>query len=162
MANNYLEFSEALEIKTEEEEKWLMKYSEPIENIEELIDEDGEIDEDLAEKYYEDLDYEDEIRDWGSFCVAMEGTFEDKNREAWIYSEEYGDPYQVACLVKALFKKFGREDWWQLSWAEYCSKPRVGEFGGGAFVVTKDEIRWLNMGDWVADTIKELENEKNS
>lgn len=161
MANNYLEFSEILEIKTEEEEKWFRKHSEPIEDLEELIDEDGELDEELADKYYADLEYDDNLRDWGSFCVEMEGTFEDNNRRAWIHTEEYGDPYQVACLVKAFFKKFGREEWWVLPWAEYCSKPRVGEFGGGACVVTKDEIKWLNMGDWVVDTVKELEDEKN-
>ena len=31
-----------------------------------------------------------------------------------------------------------------MTYATTCSKPRVGEFGGGVIVVTADEIEWLD------------------
>ena len=36
-----------------------------------------------------------------------------------------------------------------LTYATTCSKPRVGEFGGGAVFVTAHEIKWQNAYDFV-------------
>jgi hypothetical protein len=30
-----------------------------------------------------------------------------------------------------------------------CSKMRSGEFGGFAFVITRDEIRWMSTWEWI-------------
>ena len=40
---------------------------------------------------------------------------------------------------------------WSLTYATTCSKPRLGEFGGGAVFVTADNIRWNNSYDFVAE-----------
>ena len=38
-----------------------------------------------------------------------------------------------------------------MTYARTCSKPRVGEFGGGAVFVTADEVKWENAYDFVEE-----------
>ena len=74
------------------------------------------------------------------FCLDFEGT--GKDRHAWIYAEESGDPARLAHLVQKFLKQFRPDQCWSLTYATTCSKPRIGEFGGGAVFVTADAIRW--------------------
>ena len=60
-----------------------------------------------------------------------------------------GNPDNVAWLVQKFLKKFRPDQCWSLTYAATCSKPRVGEFGGGAVFVTADEIKWQNAYDFV-------------
>lgn len=46
-----------------------------------------------------------------------------------------------------------------VEWAETCSRPRSGEFGGGAAIVTKEGIETLNTFDWIE---RQLQARKNS
>jgi hypothetical protein len=47
-------------------------------------------------------------------------------------------------LVTKFLKEFRPDQCWSLTYATTCSKPRVGEFGGGAVFVTADAISWQN------------------
>jgi hypothetical protein len=70
-------------------------------------------------------------------------------RHLWLYADEYGNPENVAHLVQKFLKMFRPDQCWSLTYATSCSKPRVSEFGGGAVFVTADEIRWQNAYEFV-------------
>jgi len=54
-----------------------------------------------------------------------------------IYDEESIDPNHVEFLIKELVEQFNLPGKHLCSWAYTCSKLRINEFGGGAFVVQK-------------------------
>jgi hypothetical protein len=55
----------------------------------------------------------------------------------WIHEDESLDLDQVEALIKRLQEALNDEKHFVMSWAGTCSKPRIGEFGGGAFAVKK-------------------------
>ena len=50
--------------------------------------------------------------------------------------------------MQALIKKFMPTYVFTLTCAATCSKPRIGEFGGGWIVVSRDEIHYGNT--WIS------------
>jgi hypothetical protein len=52
-----------------------------------------------------------------------------------ICSEDSFDPDELAQTLRAHWRKWKRQDVIAITWADTCSKPRAGEFGGGAIVV---------------------------
>jgi len=73
----------------------------------------------------------------------------EKNTEGrtgvWFYSERYANPEHVEHLAKAIIETLKLTKPFYCSWAYTCSKPRIDEFGGGAFCVRlgKKTI-WVN------------------
>jgi len=116
----------------------------------------------------EALDYlEDSI---SSTIEAETGTIDylygiDAKRESptklWIFSEEGGNIELLASLIHETLNKFNVLGCISISWADYCSKLRPEEFGGGAVVITKDEIKWLSTVKWVTETEKQMNNLPN-
>ena len=104
---------------------------------------------------YEDLDDDADIPGFG---VEFHGT--DKDRHAWLSAEEGGDPSRVAHLVQSFVKKFRPDQSWSLTYANTCSKLRIGEFGGGAVFVTADDIHWNNSYDFVEEQRKAFERQR--
>lgn len=51
-------------------------------------------------------------------------------------------------------------DWWTLSYAASCSKPSVGEFGGGTVFVTANEIQYFAEDDFLEKARKAFEQAK--
>jgi hypothetical protein len=68
----------------------------------------------------------------------------DQDRSLWLQSSDWGNVYQIAHLMQKFLKAFRPRESWALTYATTCSKPRLGEFGGGAMFVTADRIRWHN------------------
>jgi hypothetical protein len=62
----------------------------------------------------------------------------------WVYTEESAYIEHVAIVVQAFIKKFRPKFVFKLTWCESCDKPRIGEFGGGWLVVSKDEVIYGN------------------
>ncbi len=64
----------------------------------------------------------------------------------WIYIEEGGDLDSLAYFVQLYLQNFATEpdQYWTGTWATICSKPRIGEFGGGGLFVTAAEIKMQN------------------
>lgn len=155
IANNYIQFSEMIEMCTPEERTWL-------EGIPDRGDfeDNPDIEEDWEKHFGAALiDYGLDIADvndtldyFPSFDFKLES-----DGGWWIYAEESGDVCHVGCVVQAFIKKFRPDFIFKLTWADYCSKLRLGEFSGGCLVVSKDEIVFrsaYSMADEIAEALR--------
>jgi hypothetical protein len=167
MADNYLQFSETLDNLTKPEADWLAGQLECIAVTNEKTYPLDELPDDVAQ---EDLTYRGprfladgkQIDRWGGepdFCWCFRDKQEHfrRGRHLWLYSEGYGSIDQVVCLVRKFLKRFRPNDVWTLTYAATCSKPRVGEFGGGAVIVTAKRVTWHDSGAIAAKAVKRLE-----
>lgn len=161
MADNYLQFSEVLANLTAPEEAWLKEQLQPIRVFGDKEYPEDAVPTDLADTEADWTgvrflrDNGDCDPDWDA--LGFEYNFHDDHdsggwgRHLWVYAEESGNPDNVAWLVQKFLKKFRPDQCWSLTYAATCSKPRVGEFGGGAVFVTADEIKWQNAYDFVEE-----------
>lgn len=76
----------------------------------------------------------------------------------WFHTHESANPEQVETIAKALVEELGIEEPFYCSWAYTCSKPRIDEFGGGAFVVKRGmETHWVDAMSAVHEFIHDEE-----
>jgi hypothetical protein len=83
------------------------------------------------------------------FCATVE------DNGVW-FSDDGGsiNPEHLERAVFALVDEMNLEGVFVCSWAYICSKPRVDEFGGGAFAVAKgQETVWI---DAVTEAVKQM------
>jgi hypothetical protein len=73
-----------------------------------------------------------------------------------ITSEEDGNISVVATILQETLKKFNLKGACYIEFAHTCDKPRTGEFGGGAVVITKDKQHWLNTSYWIEEKLLEI------
>ena len=161
MADNYLQFSEVLANLTGPEEAWLEEQLQPI-----RVFGDKEYPEDAVPAELADTETDwsgirflrdnlDHDPDWD--VLGFDYYFHDDNdpggwgRHLWLYAEESGNADYVAWLVHKFLKYFRPDQCWSLTYAATCSKPRVGEFGGGALFVTAAEIKWQNAYSFIEE-----------
>lgn len=156
MANNYVQFCEELSLKSAEERAWFEHATREVGDEIYGLDSDAE---DGAEKerspeeeeadvaqqqeryakilkeepWREDDDYE--------LCCNFSISMPLDGSSALFDCDESGDPEAVATLIHAFFKKFRPDGYFKIGWATTCSKSRPGEFGGGTYVVTAQEVR---------------------
>ena len=76
--------------------------------------------------------------------------------DVWVYSEDSGDLEALADVVATFQVEFDITEPWTLTWAGTCSKPRLGNFGGGGVVVYKGKAHWMNTWDWCAAEVLRL------
>jgi hypothetical protein len=156
MADHYLEFSETLDNLTAEETAWLDEQLQPIVvyGDREFAEDDPAIDTLPAS----DPDYSGPrfLRDNPDFDCRydvrdFEFAFQDEEdaRSLWLYADTHGNPEHVAWLVRKFLKRFRPDQCWSLTYANTCSKPRVGEFSGGAVFITAAEIECRNAGEFI-------------
>lgn len=132
MANNYVLFSEGLRV-TAKDVAWIKAEIDKFENA--PTDEDS-----------------DEYRGFLGLCeeyevepdIGLEFQVEYYNKQVIFYSEEGGNWYHVAKLVQNLFRAHYPDAAFTIGWAETCSRPRPGEFGGGGAVVTAEKIEAMS------------------
>jgi hypothetical protein len=131
VADYYTGFSEVIQNLTDEEKEW-------VEGIPTMCGCDDDI-KALAKalEEYNIVSDAESLDNFPQFTSQI-----DHNGSWWIstWDEEGANLDHVAWLVQAFIKKFRPDFVFKLTWAEYCSKPRVGEFGGGWLVVSKDKI----------------------
>ncbi len=151
MANNYLQFSLSVPLKTKAELSWAAK---TLAAITRLFDSPGELDEKRA-RALGPLGRRiiDERWDYLDFQWSIEPTRDDADGVGalWLYAEESGNPDQVAVVLEAFLKKFRLTGVITFSWAYTCSKLRVNEFGGGAAVVIATGTKFLDSQSWAED-----------
>jgi hypothetical protein len=159
VANNYLNFSEVLPRLTAEEEQWLEHQLEVVSVFGDREFAEGEDIPDDVEgeewngcRAYRDMpDYDADYGDGPGFEYAFETDSDSDGwgRHLWVYAEEGACLDRLSHLIKKFLKQFRPDQCWSLTYATSCSKPRVGEFGGGALFVTADEILWQNAYDFI-------------
>jgi hypothetical protein len=66
---------------------------------------------------------------------------------AYLYAEDNCDLDRVVAFVQAFLKTHRPDSSIGFEWAETCSKPRPGEFGGGAILVTATTDEWMSTGE---------------
>jgi hypothetical protein len=158
MANVYSQWSEIFEFKTKE----AADLFEALSTICCKLD-NGELDEpNLDGSDTEDLDEEDmnlvviwqgldqkyrkmllEDFQQGMFECDREGTC-----KFWVYADEYGNLDGLgSCAHVALAVTEDTETIFTITWAEYCDKLRVGEFGGGWMVIHAGGVEYGNAHD---------------
>jgi hypothetical protein len=133
MADNYLQFSERLDLATSKEVDWLRGQ----------LEEEPETGRPQFLLDYPDPEEADSCGFEYEFCE------DPGDLHLWIYTEESGTVEHVAHLVQKFLKRFQPDQCWSLTYATTCSKPRAGEFGGGAVFVTADAIRWQDAYEFV-------------
>ena len=135
MSDNYVQFSEALKLKRGDE-KWLKKFLERF---------DGPFPEDYAavesDIPWDELDMEP--GDTLGFSHDLSA------KEFWIYSDEHGNIDHVAHVIQAYLKARAPKQYFSLSYAATCSRPQLGEFGGGAIFVTARKVKYFSSGDFL-------------
>jgi len=171
MADNFLLFSEVVPNLTAEEEDWLKSQLGYI-----AVNGDTEITvEDRDDEAAQDAQWVGirGLRDCDDYDPAWDDlgfqyAFDDDDRKSaewgrhlWIYAEDHGDVGRVAHIIRKFLKQFRPEQCWSLTYATSCSKPRVGEFGGGAVFVTANEIQWQNADDFVQQQRAAFETRKD-
>jgi hypothetical protein len=87
----------------------------------------------------------DAIEDWRFETVADDsGT----KRGLWLHSS-YGGVDAVCAFIQHLLQKFNPQGRVTFEWSHDCSKPRVDAYGGGAAVITAQEIKTMSTADWL-------------
>ncbi|SNS94327.1 hypothetical protein [Sphingopyxis indica] len=74
----------------------------------------------------------------------------------WIRDDVTGDPEHVIQFVKRCASAFGLTGRWGFQYANTCSRPRVGAFGGGAHVLdlaTGKTVAWTYTGGWLDEVL---------
>lgn len=101
---------------------------------------------------YETLREQVEDEDGGGVGFLLEAQPEDGGVWLWIYDDVNGDPDHVAAFVQRLAEELKLTGLWGFGWANSCSRPRVGAFGGGAYVIdlaTGETSAWVSTNQWL-------------
>lgn len=135
MANNYTQFSEVLTDLTVEEYAWLVRViTAEVDTLE---------DADLKRLAKEMGIREEELQwQWPPFSYE----FRDEGSTLWYYAGESFEPEMLGVFLVAFMKHNKRKGRIAVTWAETCSNPRIGEFGGGTLVATAHG--WNSVHTW--------------
>lgn len=135
MSNNYTQFAAIIDDVTQEEAAWASKV------LEEPREDDLSPEASLYRKITADAG--------GSLGFTMEAAGFGEHVSIVLSAEDCGDVEQVATFAQEFLRKFRPGGHFGLEWAETCSRPCVGEFGGGAVFVTETDMVWLRTGAWL-------------
>jgi hypothetical protein len=146
MANNYTHFSFAFKINSPAEAEYLETVLQSADSYDE-----GGTAKDIADDVFEDFE---EYQCLGFDCNIECGA---DGGEVWIHDDGgEGNVDYVVQFLQAYMLKFKITKPIAFEFAVTCDMPRVGEFGGGAVVVTAHDDKWINTAQWIRETIKEM------
>lgn len=148
MADNYLQFSMIVPLRSVAEQDWCRESLAALDRF--LAGErtgPQRFASDLAAVVMEGLrnDWSHQGFEW---TITPTPNKADQVTELWLHADEAGEPGQVAAFLRAYLAKFNPTGSLWFSWAYTCSKMRVNEFGGGAVVVTATKVTFLDVQDW--------------
>jgi hypothetical protein len=129
MADNYALFSFAIKKLTPKETDWLK-------NLMALDFEDERQRKEIEETLGIPMAIQSSIEYWPDFSYSLS----DLDKALWVYTEDSGNAWNAALLVRAFLAKFRPRDIRQFGVAYTCSKPRLDEFAGETYVVTDRNI----------------------
>ena len=157
MADNYMQFSEQISGLTPEAAEWVETVlgfeSENFEDEDQaraaLADLLGRKTEDLVDI---DMDY------WPCFDWTVDGA---EKSSLWLRDNgEHFNTDDVMLFVQSLITKWMPAYIFSMTWAGTCSKQRIGEFGGGWIVVTRDEVDYEDSWSGAAAKEKEIKDRR--
>ena len=140
MADNYYQFSCALDGLSAKEVVWLKKvlcYS----MMEAATQEHS------WTRLKKELGLQAADFDHWEFYPDFEWQFEpdgSNKTRLWISSGDSGNLEQVALVTQRFMKKFDKDGVIKFTAAYTCSKMRIDEFGGDAVLITKHDCYWLS------------------
>ena len=94
-------------------------------------------------------DLREVIEDWRFEAQASPSPDEGS---LWL-SSEYGGVDAVCAFVQHLLRKFDPQGRVSFEWSNNCSKPRVDAQWGGAALITAQEIKTVNTGQWLREQV---------
>jgi hypothetical protein len=153
MSNDYVQFSFAFPLHNKEElDWWANALTFSMEDMEE-IDRD-EAPETSYSKVFREVT-----------CEDLEWNFEHDIVENSIlfFSQDYGDPYQIARLIHAFYKDLrpDTQEIFYISWAEVNDALKTDCYGGGVYAVSTKGIgmcEYEQQCDYARMDIQSLEN----
>lgn len=160
MADYYTSWSFALEV-SQEELEWVKKVFEQLEKMTDTAD-DGARDvlrDEIETKFgviVGDV-FEDDGHDFIPFDYSWNDTDE---RSIWFHGD-CGGQVGAAEIVRAFLQQWRPTASTNITWAETCSKPRPGDFAGGAIFITATSKTFFHTADWLKQMHEEFERSKN-
>ncbi len=123
MANNYVQFSVLLDVRSAA-------------NVERAME--------IAEKHC--------AEDGLSFDIGRQSQFDPASTAVWIYAEEAGNVDSVVRYAVKVGKALNLSGVWGMTYAETCSKPALGVFGGGAVRINlrTGKIKAVHSHEWLS------------
>lgn len=169
MADNYSQFSEIFEFKTQEAAELFCA----LQQICSLLYLDDLSLAELGGADFDELDseWQEYVTLWQGLTLDQQtallkdfdhGTFDCEPEEkeptkVWVYADEYGNIDGLARAAQVALQATGDTDSvFTLTWSATCSKPRVGEFGGGWIVINHEGCEFGNAWDAAAKAAKEI------
>lgn len=163
MADNFLQFSLSLPLKTIAERAWcnttMAAFADLIRG--DLRGEGDRGPDEVKRKLARDLGQLGQralAEEWD--CFDFEWSIQpvsprnpDQVGALWIYADVSGSPDQVAAFLQMYLQKFDPRGALWFSWAYTCSKMRANEFGGGAVVVTASGSTFIDVQDWAQEQV---------
>jgi len=125
MANNYTQFSMGITFE-KKARKWLEKQ--------------------LTYKTSEE--YEQKVWDNGENDWNIDHRLDDDY--LYLSSDQAPDLEGLIEFLQEYLQKFDPQGFISVTWADFCSKLRVDEFGGGAAAITAKEVKYCNVYEFVA------------
>ncbi|MBM4224647.1 MAG: hypothetical protein FJ167_07615 [Gammaproteobacteria bacterium] len=96
-------------------------------------------------------DYPAELRehheDW---CFEVEADVVENQPGIWLHSSNGGID-AVCAFLQHLLQRFKLKEAVTFEWSHDCSKPRTDAYGGGAAVITANEIKTMSTSHWLQD-----------
>jgi len=135
MANNYLQFSTAINELTDDEMGWWKT------KIVEVDNWDCELD---------------------NGPLGIQFSLNEQRKEVWFCSEESGNMEFLANVVQEFLEAHRPNYYFTVTWACTCSKPRLDEFSGGGVLVTASDVKWFDPNDMIYAEIQKMEAAKKA
>lgn len=158
MANNYLQFSVAVEINPDK----MIQLKELDQWQNEIFNNDVDFDVELIIKtapefiqpILQNTDYVRDLLIYAGFSTTLE---QDKY---YVYCEDCGNVDAAVTWIYTLLQADllqPKRGYVVFTWAETCDKPRVDEFGGGCAMISKIGIEFQqNPYNWATDAYDQL------
>jgi hypothetical protein len=135
MANYYTNFSIALRLTNETEQAYALDLAHKATLAQQGDELPADFPQSLANL----------IEDW-QFETEVDNS--DSKHGVWLHSIN-GGVDAVSGFIQHLLQKFNPQGRVTFEWSHDCSKPRVDAYGGGAAVITAQEIRTMTTSEWL-------------
>jgi len=96
----------------------------------------------IIERITKEMETEDPEKGYEGYCDV---NVEVRDDGVWFSHDESINPEHVAIIAREIIEELEIDEPFYCSWAYTCSKPRIDEFGGGAFVIQRgQDTYWVD------------------